>query len=35
VISAEGGPQVGLAPYSDRDDVDRLLVGLREWLAVR
>ncbi|MFD2092843.1 cysteine desulfurase-like protein [Blastococcus deserti] len=30
-----GGLRVGLAPYSDRDDVDRLLAGLREWLAVR
>jgi cysteine desulfurase family protein (TIGR01976 family) len=30
-----GGLRVGLAPYSDRDDVDRLLSGLREWLAVR
>ncbi len=28
-----GGLRVGLAPYSDRDDVDRLLAGLREWLA--
>ncbi|TQN40936.1 cysteine desulfurase family protein (TIGR01976 family) [Blastococcus colisei] len=30
-----GGLRVGLAPYSDRDDVDRLVAGLREWLAVR
>ncbi|MDP5181119.1 cysteine desulfurase-like protein [Blastococcus sp. BMG 814] len=30
-----GGLRVGLAPYSDADDVDRLLTGLREWLAVR
>ena len=30
-----GGLRVGLAPYTDRDDVDRLLSGLREWLAVR
>ncbi|TFV86560.1 cysteine desulfurase-like protein [Blastococcus sp. CT_GayMR16] len=30
-----GGLRVGLAPYSDRDDVDRLLAGLREFLAVR
>jgi selenocysteine lyase/cysteine desulfurase len=29
-----GGLRLGLAPYSDRDDVDRLLAGLREWLAV-
>ena len=29
-----GGLRVGLAPYSDRDDVDRLLASLREWLAV-
>jgi cysteine desulfurase family protein (TIGR01976 family) len=30
-----GGLRVGLAPYSDRDDVDRLLTGLRGFLAVR
>jgi cysteine desulfurase family protein (TIGR01976 family) len=30
-----GGLRVGLAPYTDRDDVDRLLTGLREFLAVR
>ena len=29
-----GGLRAGLAPYSDRDDVDRLLAGLREFLAV-
>jgi cysteine desulfurase family protein (TIGR01976 family) len=28
-----GGLRMGLAPYTDRDDVDRLLAGLREWLA--
>ena len=28
-----GGLRVGLAPYSDRDDVDRLVAGLREFLA--
>jgi cysteine desulfurase family protein (TIGR01976 family) len=28
-----GGLRVGLAPYSDTDDVDRLLTGLREFLA--
>ncbi|MGY1720146.1 cysteine desulfurase-like protein [Blastococcus sp. SYSU DS0552] len=28
-----GGLRAGLAPYSDADDVDRLLTGLREWLA--
>ncbi|MGY5885588.1 cysteine desulfurase-like protein [Modestobacter lacusdianchii] len=28
-----GGLRVGLAPYSDEADVDRLLAGLREWLA--
>ncbi|HEY0401768.1 MAG TPA: cysteine desulfurase-like protein [Blastococcus sp.] len=28
-----GGLRVGLAPYSDRDDVERLLAGLREFLA--
>jgi cysteine desulfurase family protein (TIGR01976 family) len=30
-----GGLRVGLAPYSNRDDVDRLLAALREFLAVR
>jgi selenocysteine lyase/cysteine desulfurase len=30
-----GGLRVGLAPYSDRDDVERLLTGLREFLAIR
>jgi cysteine desulfurase family protein (TIGR01976 family) len=30
-----GGLRAGLAPYSDRDDVDRLLAGLRQFLAVR
>jgi cysteine desulfurase family protein (TIGR01976 family) len=29
-----GGLRVGLAPYTDKDDVDRLLAGLREWLAI-
>ncbi|MGY1725260.1 cysteine desulfurase-like protein [Blastococcus sp. SYSU DS0533] len=28
-----GGLRVGLAPYSDAADVDRLVTGLREWLA--
>jgi cysteine desulfurase family protein (TIGR01976 family) len=28
-----GGLRAGLAPYSDADDVDRLISGLREWLA--
>ncbi|MGY1986329.1 cysteine desulfurase-like protein [Blastococcus sp. SYSU DS0669] len=28
-----GGLRVGLAPYSDTDDIDRLLAGLREWLT--
>ncbi|RFU20115.1 cysteine desulfurase-like protein [Geodermatophilus marinus] len=28
-----GGLRIGLAPYSDDEDVDRLLAGLREWLA--
>ena len=28
-----GGLRVGLAPYNDDDDVDRLLEGLRDWLA--
>jgi cysteine desulfurase family protein (TIGR01976 family) len=30
-----GGLRVGLAPYTDRDDVDRLLAGLREFVGVR
>jgi cysteine desulfurase family protein (TIGR01976 family) len=30
-----GGLRVGLAPYNDREDVDRLVAGLREFLAVR
>jgi cysteine desulfurase family protein (TIGR01976 family) len=30
-----GGLRAGLAPYTDQDDVDRLLAGLREFLAVR
>ena len=28
-----GGLRVGLAPYTDDDDVDRLLSGLRAWLG--
>jgi cysteine desulfurase family protein (TIGR01976 family) len=28
-----GGLRVGLAPYTDDEDVDRLLAGLRAWLA--
>ena len=28
-----GGLRAGLAPYTDADDVDRLLTGLREFLA--
>jgi cysteine desulfurase family protein (TIGR01976 family) len=28
-----GGLRVGLAPYTDRDDVDRLISGLRDFLA--
>jgi len=28
-----GGLRVGLAPYSDDDDVDRLLAGLGAWLS--
>jgi cysteine desulfurase family protein (TIGR01976 family) len=28
-----GGLRVGLAPYTDRDDVDRLVSGLRDFLA--
>ena len=34
-LGDSGGLRVGLAPHSDRDDVERLLTGLREWLAVR
>jgi cysteine desulfurase family protein (TIGR01976 family) len=30
-----GGLRVGLAPYSDADDVDRLVAGLRDWLTAR
>lgn len=30
-----GGLRIGLAPYTDRDDVDRLLTGLRDFLGVR
>ena len=29
-----GGLRVGLAPYNDDEDVDRLLAGLGEWLGV-
>jgi cysteine desulfurase family protein (TIGR01976 family) len=28
-----GGLRVGLAPYSDADDVERLVTGVREWLS--
>jgi selenocysteine lyase/cysteine desulfurase len=28
-----GGLRIGLAPYNDDADVDRLLAGLRDWLA--
>ena len=28
-----GGLRIGLAPYSDDSDVDRLLAGLRDWAA--
>jgi cysteine desulfurase family protein (TIGR01976 family) len=28
-----GGLRIGLAPYSDDEDVDRLLAGLQEWAA--
>ena len=28
-----GGLRIGLAPYTDDEDVDRLLEGLRDWLA--
>ena len=33
-LGATGGLRMGLAPYSDDADVDRLLAGLREWFAV-
>ena len=33
-LGETGGLRAGLAPYSDRDDVDRLLAGLREWDAI-
>ena len=29
-----GGLRVGLAPYNDDEDVDRLLAGLEEWLSI-
>ena len=28
-----GGLRAGLAPYTDADDVERLVTGLRDWLA--
>jgi selenocysteine lyase/cysteine desulfurase len=34
-LADTGGLRVGLAPYTDSDDVDRLLTGLREFLAIR
>lgn len=34
-LGDSGGLRIGLAPYTDLDDVDRLLTGLQEWLAVR
>jgi cysteine desulfurase family protein (TIGR01976 family) len=34
-LGETGGLRVGLAPYSDRDDVERLLSGLREFLTIR
>jgi selenocysteine lyase/cysteine desulfurase len=32
-LGDSGGLRVGLAPYNDDADVDRLLAGLREFLA--
>jgi cysteine desulfurase family protein (TIGR01976 family) len=32
-LGDSGGLRIGLAPYNDDADVDRLLAGLREWLA--
>lgn len=34
-LGVEGGLRVGLAPYTDDRDVDRLLDGLRAWLGGR
>lgn len=34
-LGAAGGVRVGLAPYTNEDDVDRLLTGLREIVAGR
>jgi cysteine desulfurase family protein (TIGR01976 family) len=34
-LGAVGGVRVGLAPYTNEDDVDRLLTGLREIVAGR
>jgi cysteine desulfurase family protein (TIGR01976 family) len=33
-LEDEGGLRLGLAPYVDDEDVDRVLAGLGEWLAV-
>src|SRR5690606_34482562 len=32
-LGDEGGLRVGLAPYSNEDDIDRLLAGLTAFLA--
>ena len=32
-LADEHGLRLGLAPYSDADDVNRVLTGLREFLA--
>lgn len=34
-LGAEGGVRVGLAPYTNEDDIDRLLTGLREMVRVK
>ena len=31
-LGEAGGMRVGLAPYTDDEDVDRLLEGLGDWL---
>lgn len=34
-LGAAGGVRIGLAPYSNQEDVDRLLTGLREFFECR
>lgn len=33
-LGAAGGMRVGLAPYTDENEIDRLLQGLTDWLSV-